>query len=203
MLVQLFDETNKFIPLKVNTDYEISVDYPHEIRRVRDKFCPSNSIANGYKQINLDDMLPPLPIHYIIARQWVHCSDVINDTQIDHFNRDKLDNRVSNLRWVTRSQNQRNRHTNKGEPVQFLDAIPRTSRPLKHYGRHKLEPGYWINVFYNASGRLICNVYFRNEFQFYKLMKRKHMKKYPCYNVKIKDRNREIPAIIERLAQMQ
>jgi len=45
-------------------------------------------------------------IHYLIALTFIPNPD--NLPCVDHINRDKLDNRVENLRWVSYSQNSRN-----------------------------------------------------------------------------------------------
>ena len=50
-------------------------------------------------------------IHRLVAEHFIPNPN--NYTQVDHINRIKTDNNVSNLRWVTRRQNQHNRVNNR------------------------------------------------------------------------------------------
>lgn len=45
-------------------------------------------------------------VHRLVAEAFIHNAD--NKPQIDHINTDRSDNRVENLRWVTRAENMNN-----------------------------------------------------------------------------------------------
>lgn len=48
-------------------------------------------------------------LHRLIAMVWIPRPDDPEMNMVDHINRDRLDNRVENLRWICRSGNQKNR----------------------------------------------------------------------------------------------
>ena len=74
---------------------------------------------NGYVYITIQ--YKRIKLHRIIAEAFIPNPD--NKPQIDHINRNKLDNRVENLRWVTAQENSNNRTTNLeyGQRKQDLD----------------------------------------------------------------------------------
>jgi len=81
-------------------------------------------------------------------------------TEIDHINKDKTDNRIKNLRWVSRSENNKNRNSFKMPEIEYVDEIPDTAIPLDEYNGFEYDR-YWFDY---DSERLI--VHSRNRFKF-------------------------------------
>ena len=74
----------------------------------------------GYYRIGLnkDGKRKFLSLHRLIALAYIPNPD--NKPVIDHINRNRLDNRIENLRWATRSENQRNRSCSSNTGYQFI-----------------------------------------------------------------------------------
>ena len=66
---------------------------------------PKQNVA-GYLQINVPIRNTTTLVHRLVAEAFI--DNPQGYTEIDHLNRNKLDNSVANLRWVTHSENMRN-----------------------------------------------------------------------------------------------
>ena len=64
--------------------------------------------------------------------------------QVDHINHNRTDNRIENLRWVSRSENAKNKTISKGHQYVFIDDLPNTAEPLDAYNGHEFD-GLWID----------------------------------------------------------
>lgn len=64
--------------------------------------CKANN--SGYYQVSLNKI--PNLVHRLVAETFLEKPE--NKTEVDHINRDKQDNQVENLRWVTREENMKN-----------------------------------------------------------------------------------------------
>ena len=142
----------QFIPLRdFENDYEIQTEYPFTIRRKSDKYIISEWFRNGYLAVTLNGN--KYNKHVLIAKQFIENPN--NLPFIDHINHNRSDNHLSNLRWVTASQNQFNKSSHKGIQYEFVSTIPEDSIQVTNYGNHIFtnnEYFYYDNLFYFFNG---------------------------------------------------
>jgi hypothetical protein len=65
--------------------------------------------SNGYYQVNLykNSKMKSMKVHRLVANAFIEKLD--GKPFIDHINNNRLDNNISNLRWVTHKENQMNK----------------------------------------------------------------------------------------------
>ena len=145
----------EFVPLLgFEDDYEIMTEYPLTIRRKSDHYEIGESLSHEYVQVNLNGKT--YRKHRLIAEQFIPNDDPEHKTQVDHINHDKTDYHLSNLRWVSASDNQRNRtsHIN-GIEYTYVDEIDEDSIVVNDYGKHQFEDYYYdetVDKFYFWNG---------------------------------------------------
>jgi hypothetical protein len=107
--------------------------------------------GNGYLIVQLYKNKKPkmFKIHRLVGIYFIE--NVNNYETIDHISRDKLDNRVCNLRWANRSQQQANRGKFKNATSIYIGVhfdkdrnkwrsyIKEKDKKLKHLGYFKTE----------------------------------------------------------------
>lgn len=140
-------ETNDFVDLKdFENDYQIQKEFPHVIKCKRNGRIVSESIdGGGYVQVHLNRK--PFLKHRLIALNFIPNPD--NLPCVDHKSRDKLDNRIQNLRWVSYSDNINNISGSNGYTYSFVTELPKNAFEFQHYGKHEFKNYfYYNNVFY-------------------------------------------------------
>ena len=146
----------EFVPLLgFENDYEILNVFPFTIRKksnhyeIKESFC-----TNGYVRVSLNNK--QYLKHRLIGLQFINNDDPINKTEIDHINHQRDDYHIENLRWVSKSENNRNRTSNKGVQYTFVDDIDEDSIMITDYGKHEFEGYYYdekVDKFFFDNGQ--------------------------------------------------
>ena len=137
--------------LKEHPDYEICVNYPHQIRKRCNGRILKESNANGYLQVYLNGK--PYLKHRLIAIQFI--SNPKNLPQVDHINHVRNDNGIENLRWVSQIQNSNNKSkaSNSGRRIEYVQELPDDVIVVNQYHQYHFEGYYFSNdVFYKDTG---------------------------------------------------
>jgi len=73
-------------------------------------------LKSGYLQVCLcvDNYKELITIHRIVALAFLQNKDTYTNNEVDHIDRDKMNNKVQNLRWVSKTENCKNRKSFKG-----------------------------------------------------------------------------------------
>lgn len=140
--------------LRACSGYEIYSEHPYPIRnKLTGKIVSEFDNGNGYIRMKLNGV--PYYKHRIIAQQWLENPDDL--PCIDHINQNRADNRLENLRYVSYSENNKNKSSTKGYVYTLLayDDAPEDLIAVDHYNQHELEDYYYSpeeNKFYFDTG---------------------------------------------------
>ena len=147
------DDSDEWVECVVDSDYEINVNYPYQIRKKSNKCVVSEHYHKDYLRLSLN--LKKYYKHDIIALQWIPNDDPDNKTEVDHINHIGDDNHIENLRWVTHSTNLRNKASYRGCVVEYLDRLSEAAFEFPEYNGHEFFD-YWFdpetNCFYYYTG---------------------------------------------------
>ena len=159
--------------------YEICDEYPYTIRKKSTGREIKETLNNdGYYSIclNLNGKQKHFQKHRIIAKQFIPNPD--NLSLIDHKNRDKTDNHIINLRWLSKSGNSKNKSSSHGVEYVYInyDEAPRDLIIVTDYGNHEFVDYYYSpsnELFYYDNDSqlrvLYINIY-RNIYKYVKLL---------------------------------
>ena len=142
--------------LNHNTEYEIEVNYPHRIRRIGgSRFIKESSRKDGYVKVYINRKY--YYKHRIIAENFIPNDDPLNKTCVDHINHIRSDNHISNLRWVSVEENNKNKVGYNDILYQYLeyDEAPEDLIEVSDYNGFNFEDYYYSpseNQFYFDNG---------------------------------------------------
>ena len=162
------DEITTFETLNDYPNYEIATTYPFVVRNKKTKHILKENIyhsmgSDGYPRIKINDKI--IRKHILIAKQFIPNDDKENLTEVDHINHDRTDYHIENLRWVSHSDNQKNRikSTSGNITYEYVDKIPDDAIAVNHYNNYEFEFYYYSEstdkfYFYNGYQYKILHV---------------------------------------------
>ena len=145
------NEESEWEELKQDSDYEININYPHQIRKKSNgKILKECYRGGGYLCVNLNRKI--CFKHRLIAIQFIPNPD--NLPCIDHINHLRTDNRINNLRWCNNLQNNNNRSKSRtGREIEYSQELPDEVIVVNQYHQYHFENYYFANdVFYKDIG---------------------------------------------------
>ena len=137
-----------FQPLRdFEDDYEIEVDPPHRIRRLGSNTFVTTYVdrLTGYVLIHLNRRTYRL--HRILAKHFLPNPDDL--PQVDHIDRNKTNNSIENLRWVTASENTRNRTVAAYGRREYLNNPPNDITEIRTFNDVEYEENKYFFCFEN------------------------------------------------------
>ena len=146
------EDVGSWIELKFNNDYEIYDQYPYPIRKKSTGGILKECIhGGGYVCVSIKRRIQSK--HRLIALQFIENDDTDNKTQIDHINRNKLDNRIENLRWVTASENNKNKNKVIRRVDEYIDEIPENAIEISEHDGFKFK-----DLFYDIDDERLLKI---------------------------------------------
>ena len=159
--------------LVIDNDYEIYNEYPNPIRRKgSDRLVKERVNRDGYIHLKLNQKT--FKKHRVIAIQFIDNPN--NYDVVDHINRNRSDNRIDNLHWVSRTDNNRNKTSNKGVMYEFVSELPLTAKAFENYNQHT-----FTNYYFDKDSQ---NMYYYNGNEYRVMHKQidKNRQRYSCMN---------------------
>ena len=137
------EETGEWLECVVVDDYEIWSEFPYPIRRKgKDRIIKERVNGDGYVICHLNGK--QYMKHRVVALQFIDNDDPEHKTQVDHIDHNRANNLVSNLRWTTPSENNKNRTGHGQYRYTFVDELPETAEPIEQYNGHEFND-LWID----------------------------------------------------------
>ena len=146
------DVEQEFKMLKADHRYEISTTEPWNFRRIGKTSClKQGTNGGGYLSLTLgrvNGKTQVFTVHRLVALQFIDNDDPDNKTQVDHIDRNRFNNSIENLRWVTPKENYKNsiRPTSHNfQKSEYLNDLPPDSELIDEHNGYEFDR-YYYNI---------------------------------------------------------
>jgi hypothetical protein len=134
------EQVIEWVQLREHPDYDIQTTYPFLIRkRSNRRIIKLTPAKDEYLLCKLNGKMSYH--HRVVALQFLPNPENLRD--VDHINHKKDDNHLANLRWASRSDNNRNKSSHK-EIFEFMDQLPPDAIAIEEWNGHRFEGIYYI-----------------------------------------------------------
>lgn len=112
---------------------------------------------DGYIQVGFrkDGKMQNFKVHRLVL-QYFGEPQPEGKGDIDHIDHDRSNNHIENLRWVSKSENHKNRGSYRGVESEYFEEIPAAVEDMfevNHYGNHEFEDLHYADgYFYFDTG---------------------------------------------------
>lgn len=141
-------------------DYEIFTEYPYPIKKkANNKIVQEWDNGDVYRKVKLNkrDYFK----HVIVAKQFIDNDDPEHKTYVDHINHDRTDYSIENLRWVTHSDNCKNKSSHMNVKYEFVDELPYDCVIIDHYNNHMFDEKIYFSVSEDKFYKEVAPSYYR------------------------------------------
>lgn len=129
-------EVERWCKIEGYPNYSVS-DHGKVLNDVTGKILKPRNHSGGYLNVCLcNGIKKQFFVHRLVAHHF--CEKNNHQVEVDHIDRDKTNNHFSNLRWVTKSQNGRNKPKKFGATSQYV-GVHFFKRTAKWQARLKLN----------------------------------------------------------------
>ncbi|CAL6054379.1 HNH_endonuclease [Hexamita inflata] len=140
-------------------NYEVS-NFGQVRNKSTGRILKQNDIGKGYPAVSLylNKIMKKQYIHQLVAKAFIENPN--NYSEVDHCDCVKSNNNVYNLRWISRSDNQKNRN-GCGDKFIFINQLPDDANEVWYYSGYFFEGYYWsetLNKLYFNNGVRIREV---------------------------------------------
>ena len=135
----------EFEKLRFDERYEITTTEPWNFRKVGERKLLKQGLNNegGHLRVWINDKMQY--VHRLVANQYILNDSPETKTQVDHIDRNRLNNSLENLRWATPSENVMNRdnYEYQRQENEYLDAMPEDVYQINTYQSFDYEKYYY------------------------------------------------------------